>query len=164
MPINMLPQILKYFRAEKEWSLYILLIAAVLIVICASLWWSGCVFRGAAIPLIEIAMIEVIACSTVYLGTDAQIDTLTGQYYSDRETFAREETARMESVMSGFRIYKIIEIALIVIGVVLILVYRSRPMVMSAGAGLTLQAGVLLAFDLIASQRAQVYLEALRRA
>lgn len=164
MPIDMLPQILKYFRAEKEWSLYILIVAGVLIILSAVLWWSGNRFRGAAIPLTAIALIEVIAGATVYLRTDAQIDTLTGQYYIDKEAFAVGETARMEKVMSGFQIFKIIEIALLVVGAGMIIIYRARPFVVSAGVGLIIQAGILLGFDLIASQRAQIYLDMLRRA
>lgn len=164
MPINMLPQILLYFRAEKQWSLYILIVAAVAILFGAVLWWSGSRFRGAAIPLTAIAIIQLTAGGTIYMRTDAQIDTLTEQYYTDREAYAVAETARMEEVMSGFRFYEIMEIALIIGGLAMMVLLRKRPAYVGAGAGLILQAAIMLAFDLIASQRAQVYLDALRRA
>lgn len=163
MPINMLPPILKYFRAEKDAGFYIIVVGAVLILLSAWLWWSGSRYRAMAIPLTVFAILEVTVGTTIYLRTDKQIDTLTEQYYTDREQYGREETARMEKVMSGFRVYKVAEIVVLIAGLALLVVYRRRPTLAAVGAGLVLQAGILLAFDIIAAQRAQMYLDALRR-
>jgi hypothetical protein len=163
MPINMLPQILKYFRAEKEASTYILLIAAAIVLLSVWIWWRGSRYRAIAIPLTLLAVVELAAGATIYLRTDRQIDTLTEQYYSDREAYGREESARMERVVTSFRFYKIAEIVVLIAGLSMIAVYRARPALLAVGAGLVVQATILLIFDMIAAQRAQVYLDALRR-
>jgi hypothetical protein len=163
MPLNMLPFILKYFRAEKDAGFYILIVGAVIIALGAWLWWSGSRYRAMAIPLIAIAIIEVIVGSVIYTRSDKQIDTQTEQYYTDREAYAIAETARMEQVMSGFQIYKWIEISLMVVGAGLAIVYRKRPSFVGVGVGLLIQAAIMLGFDIFAAQRAQVYLDALHR-
>lgn len=163
MPFNMLPHILKYFRAEKDAGLYILIIGCAIIVLSAWLWWSGSRYRAMAIPLVVIALIEVTVGSVLYIRTDKQIDTLTEQYYTDREAYARAETARMERIMSRFTIYKVVEIVLLISGVVLATVYRSRPVLAGVGIGLMIQAAIMLGIDVVASQRAQVYLDTLYR-
>ena len=163
MPLNMLPFILKYFRAEKDAGFYIIIVGAVIIALSVWLWWSGSRFRAMAIPLVVIAIIEVVVGSVIYLRTDKQIDTLTEQYYTDREAFAIAETTRMERIMSGFQIYKWIEMGLLVVGLGLIVVYRKRPVLIGVGMGLVIQAAIMLGFDNVACERAQVYLEALYR-
>lgn len=163
MPFNMLPPILKYFRAEEDAGFYILVVGAVILLLSVWIWWSGTRYRAMAIPLAVFAILEVTVGATLYLRTDRQIDTLTEQYYSARERFAIEETARMERIMSAFGVYKIAEIAVLIAGLGLISVYRSRPSLAAVGAGLVVQATVLLIFDVIAAQRAQAYLDALRR-
>ena len=163
MPFNMLPHILKYFRAEKEAGLYILIIGAVVIVLSAWLWWSGNRYRAMAIPLTAFAIIELVIGSAIYLRTDKQIDTLTEHYYTDREAFALQETPRLEGIVSRFQIYKLIEVVLMVVGAGFIVVYRKRPALVGVGFGVVIQTAVLLGFDIMASQRAQVYLDALRR-
>lgn len=163
MPINMLPHILKYFRAEKDAGLYLLVIGGFFLLLGVGIWVSRSRIRATAIPLATIAIVELIVGATMYLRTDKQIDTITGLYYSDRAAYQQRETARMESVMSGLRIYKIIEAATIVAGLAMLAAYRKRSAVAAAGVGLVVQASLLLVFDLIASQRAQTYLEALRQ-
>lgn len=163
MPFNMLPHILKYFRAEKDAGLYILIVGCIIIALSAWLWWSGNRNRAMAIPLVVIALIEVTVGSVLYLRTDKQIDTLTEQYYTDREAFARAETARMERIMSSFTIYKVVEIILLISGAIHAVIYRNRPALAGVGIGLVIQAVVMLGFDILAAQRAQVYLDTLYR-
>jgi hypothetical protein len=159
----MLPHILKYFRAEKEAGLYTLVIGAIVVVLSVWLWWSGNRYRAMAIPLIAFAIIELVVGSTIYLRADKQIDTLTEQYYTDRDAFALQETSRLEDIMSDFQIYRIIEIVLMVVGAGFIVVCRKRPAFVGVGFGVVTQAAVLFGFDIMAAQRAQVYLDALRR-
>ena len=163
MPFDMLPHILKYFRAEKDAGFYIIVIGAAIIALSAWLWWSGNRYRAMAIPLLVIAIIEVVVGSSIYLRTDKQIDVLTEQYYTDRVAFERAETPRMEKIMSAFRIYKIIEIVLLVAGFAMAIVFRKRPIYMRVGIGLMIQAAIQFGFDIVAAQRAQVYLDAVRR-
>jgi hypothetical protein len=159
----MLPHILRYFRPEKEAGLYILIIGSVIILASAILWWSRNRYRAMAIPLGVIALIEVSVGGYLYLRTDHQIESLTERYYIDREDYAIAETARMEKVMAAFQIYKAIEIAMIVGGLALAVVFRKRPSYVGVALGLVVQGAIMLGFDIVASQRAQLYLDALRR-
>ena len=163
MPVDMLPHILRYFRAEKDAGLYVLIVGAVIIMTSAWIWWSRWRYRALVVPLSVIAVIEIIVGCTLYFGSDAQIDRLTGQYYSEREVFAVQETTRMERVVTSFAAYKLIEAALIVLGAGFAIVYRKRPTVVGVGVGLAVQAAIMLGFDILAAERAQVYLEALWR-
>lgn len=163
MPFNMLPYILRYLRAEKDAGLYILIVGAVIVALSLWLWWSGSRYRAMAIPLVVIALIELTVGTVLYLRTDKQIDTTTEQYFTDRDVFAVAETARMERIMTGFQIYKVIEIVLLVCGLGMAIVYRKRPPIVGIGAGLVVQSAIMLGFDIIAAQRAQLYLDALRR-
>ena len=163
MPFNVLPHILPYFRAEKQAALYMMIVGAIAILVAVWMWRSGNRYRGMAIPLTAIAIIQLVAGSAVYLRTDKQIDTLTEQYYSDAAGFLRDETIRMDKVISALRIYKVIEITLLIGGMAMILIYRRQPALLGAGIGLVLQSAILLAFDLIARKRADVYFDAIRR-
>ncbi len=163
MPLDMLPHILAYFRAEKTACSYLLLIAAAAIVVSAWLWWSKSSIRGMALPLTLIAIIQLVVGGTVYFRTDKQIDSLTEQYYSNPAAFKSAETGRMDKVMSSFRIYKVVEAVLLILGILIVVIFRAHPFRFSTGIGLVIQAGVLLAFDWMAAQRAAMYLDALNK-
>lgn len=163
MPNDMLPHILMYFRAEKTAGFYLLLIAVVAIAVSAWLWWSKSRIRGMALPLALIAIIELGVGGTVYLRTDRQIDSLTEQYYSNPVAYKSTEIARMGMVMTSFQIYKMVEMALLILGIALVVVFRARPFIFSIGVGLIVQMGILLAFDWLAAQRAALYMDAIGR-
>ena len=69
----------------------------------------------------------------------------------------------MAKVQKSFRIYKAIEIALLAAGLLGIFLLKDRPALHAAAIGLVLQAGLMLAFDLVAERRADVYLDQVRR-
>jgi|CXWL01.1.fsa_nt_gi hypothetical protein len=167
--MDLLPHILVYFRAEKEAAFWIIIVGGIALAASTWLWLAGIrrprggFHRGMAVPLASIAVIQLIAGGTIYLRTDAQIDRLTEQYYSDRAAFCTEETARMERVRAGLRFYQAIEIILMTAGLVLIIVYRCRPGWCAAGIGLVIQAGIMLVFDLAAAHRAEIYITSIKR-
>lgn len=151
-----------YFAGEKRESLLFIAAGAVAIVIAIVLWRGAGAFRGAAWPLIIVALIQIVVGGSIFLRTDGQVLALSAQLESDPSSFKTDERARMERVMSGFRMYKMIEIALLLTGVGLLVATRPPSIAAGVGLGLLLQASVMLAADVVAEHRARVYMQAMR--
>jgi hypothetical protein len=67
----------------------------------------------------------------------------------------------MQTVMANFKLYKSVELALLVIGACLIAFFSKWDAATAIGIGLVLQAGFTLALDLFAEARGEAYLRAL---
>lgn len=156
-------RLIRYFQAEKSESALFLLIGGLAIVASFFLWRSGGVWKPMIGPLLGIAAIQLVVGGSVYWRTDAQIADLTAKLQKSPQAFAAEEVPRMTTVMRNFRLYRGIEIGLIVIGAGLALFFRERIGWPAVGAGLLLQASVMLLLDFYAERRGEQYLEAVRR-
>lgn len=150
----------RYFAAEKSESLLFIAIGVIAIAIAIWLRITRSPYRAAAWPLIAIALIQIVVGSTVYLRTDKQVADL-------RVTFARGEKAaeisRMTTVMRAFALYRGIEIALAIAGLVMVFAARYSVAWRSAGIALAAQALLMLLADFIAEKRGAIYLDALRK-
>ena len=157
--------LLPYFRAERDEAIVFVAVGVLAIAAAAWLWTRVPRWRGAALPLAAIAAIQLVVGATVWQRTDAQVAALTARFAADRAAFKREEGARMLAVNRNFRIYKGIEVALIVVAVALLLASRRRGSAADGrrafwrafGAGLALQAGLMLTLDLFAEARGAAY-------
>ena len=158
----MMKEIAEYFAGEKQESL--LFIAAGLIAICVAvwLWTNGHRLRFMAIPLVVIALMQLVVGNTVYLRTESQVQGLITQSQSAPEQFRQDEVSRMQTVMKNFNIYKTTEMALLVLGVSLIGFLQRSDVAAGIGAGLVLQAAFTLALDMFAEARGQDYIVALK--
>jgi hypothetical protein len=76
-------------------------------------------YRGFAIPVILVGITQLVVGSTVYFRTDKQINQLENLYQQDKAAFAKAEIPRMDIVMKNFSLYKKVEIAFVVIGLLL---------------------------------------------
>lgn len=152
-----------YFSAEKQESLLFVLVGVAAIAASAYLLARRHRLRAMAYPLIAIALIQIAVGGSVYLRTDEQVATLQAQLALAPAAYRAEELARMDKVSAGFRLYKGIEIALIVAGAVMIAGFRRRQALLAAGIGLVLQASIMLVLDLFAERRAEHYIEAIRQ-
>lgn len=151
-----------YFAAEKGESVVFVACGAIALLVSAWLWISGNTYKGLAIPLVLIGLIQIGVGGAVYLRTDEQVATLTAQLASEPSAFAKAEAARMKKVLTSFRTYKLVELAIFALGVALTFAFAKRPMVYSAGIGCIAQAAVMLVCDLFAEHRGQAYLDAVR--
>ena len=70
------------------------------------------------------------------------------------------ELPRMTTVVRNFALYRWIEIALLLAGAAAFVAAARGSALRGAGAGLSLQAALMLVLDLFAERRAQVYLGA----
>ncbi len=155
--------IITYFKAEKRESLLFMAVGFAAITASVFLWRTDSPWRGMAYPLVAVALIQIVAGSTVYFRTDAQVLGLHGQLATDPDGYLETELPRMETVRRSFSLYKGIEITLLVLGVAGYFFFRERQALFAASLGLMLQSALMLALDLVAERRADVYLDHIRR-
>lgn len=163
-PVNeMHAAVISYFSGEKRESLLFLIAGGAAIAVSVWFWMARSPQRAMGWPLAAVALIQLVVGWTVYSRTDRQARDLHTLLAKDPPAFAGAEIPRMEAVRKSFRIYKAIEIALLVAGLAGMLFLRARPGFYWASLGLALQAALMLVFDLIAERRADVYVEQIRR-
>ena len=157
----MVKEMTEYFFGEKQESLLFIAVGLIAIGVAVWLWASGHRLRFIAVPLISIALMQLVVGTTVYLRTDTQLQTLVTQSQSAPAQFKQDDVVRMQTVMKNFNLYKTVEMVLLVLGVGLIGFFQRFDVAAGIGAGLVLQAGFTLALDLFAEARGQDYLSAL---
>ena len=159
----MLKEMTEYFAGEKQESLLFMAAGLIAIGVAVWLWTSGHRLRFMAVPLVVIALMQLVVGTTVYLRTETQWQSLVTQSQSAPAQFKQEEVRRMQTVMKNFNIYKTVEMVLLVVGVCLIGLLQRFDIAAGVGAGLVLQASFTLALDMFAEARGQDYLVALNR-
>jgi glucan phosphoethanolaminetransferase (alkaline phosphatase superfamily) len=158
--VNRLPFIDSYFGAEKLESLLFIVVGALAIALALVLLRRRSSLRGMAIPLIAVALIQLVVGGTVYLRSDAQAAQLQQQAREAPAEFKRSETTRMKTVMANFELYRSIEIGLLALGMAIVVLLRNHEFWFAFGLGLVLQAGFMLALDHFAEARAHDYFKA----
>lgn len=159
--MNRLPFIDSYFGAEKQESLLFIAVGLAAIALAVVLLRRRSRLRGMAIPLIAVALIQLVVGGTVYLRSDAQIAQLQQQAREAPAEFKRDEAARMRVVIANFELYRRIEISLLALGMAIVVLLRNREFWFAFGLGLVLQAGFMLALDHFAEARTHAYFKAL---
>jgi hypothetical protein len=157
-----LAALVRYFQAEKQAGALCLALGVVALAVSIAVWRSGWVFRAIVFPLGLVGVLQVGIGATLLLRTDRQVAGLARAFEESPEEAARIELARMARVNASFRLIEIFEIVLLAAGVVLAMGFRARPVLVGVGMGLVLQAGAMLVFDVIAEQRAHVYVDWLK--
>lgn len=157
--------IYKYFIAEKQESLLFLIIgiAAIMvgIIFLVFIKSNPSFFKGAAIPLLAIGIIQCVVGVTVYSRSDRQMKDIAYNIGMEPATYTKQvELPRMKKVMQGFVIYRWVEIALAITGLALIFFFKSNPdrsFWYGLGITLAIQAVLMLGADFFAEQRGKVY-------
>lgn len=163
--------IYKYFTGEKQESLLFLIIGIVTILLAVSFWFfiksNPAFFKGAAIPLLAIGLVQTVVGYSVYSRTDKQKTDIAYNIGMEPVSFVKHtEMPRMKKVMTNFVIYRWIEIAFIITGVVLIFLFRTnsdKTFWYGFGIALAIQAAVMLGADYFAEQRGKVYTAELKK-
>ena len=151
-----------YFVAEKQESVIFIIVALLAIGFSLWLWMNGHRLKSMAYPLVVIALMQIVVGGTIYLRTDTQLSALSAQLQMNPAALKAEETARMQTVMKNFSIYKSIEMLLLIIGVGMIAFLQHHDMAAGIGIGLVLQAAFTLTLDIFAEARGADYLSAVR--
>lgn len=159
----------KYFIAEKQESLLfvILGITAISVALIGLFYWKTPFWKGAAIPLILIALIQIIVGYTVFARSDKQRTDMVHTFETDPSKLQEQELPRMEEVNKNFITYRWTEIILLVAGIALAFVYNSNPdkqLIVGIGVALAIQAALMLGADMMAEKRAQQYTTGIKAA
>lgn len=155
--------IITYFKGEKRESLLFMAAGFASIAASVFLWRTDSAWQGMAYPLIAVALIQIVVGSTVYFRTDAQVLGLHTQLASDPAAYRAAELPRMETVRRSFNLCKGVEITLLVLSIAGYFFFRERQTLFAVSNGLMLQSALMLALDLVAERRADVYMDHIRR-
>lgn len=152
----------KYFIAEKYESLVFLVIGLAAIVIALIFYFStrSPIFKGAAIPLLVLGLVQAVAGYVVYYRSDDQRVSQVYAYDMNPGQLKTTELTRMRKVQTRFQLYRWVEIACVITGLLLFFLFRNNPSAnfwMGFGIALTLMAAELFIADLIAEKRAKIY-------
>ena len=152
----------KYFIAEKQESLVFLVIGIAAIGLALIFYFAvkTQAYRGAAIPLLFLGLLQAVAGYTVYLRSDDQRISQVYAYDMNPDQLKTTELTRMRKVKANFKIYRSVEITTILIGVALVFWSRGqlgKSFWFGLGLALTLITAELFIADYIAGKRASVY-------
>ncbi|HLO83138.1 MAG TPA: hypothetical protein VK166_19380 [Chitinophagaceae bacterium] len=157
----------KYFMAEKQESLLFVIIGVVTILAALAFYFliKSSFFKGAVIPLLVVGLIELVVGFTVYKRSDEDRIRNVYAYDMNPAELKQKEIPRMEKVNRNFVIYRWVELALLVTGLILSMVFGQNPgrsFWYGFGIALSLQAGIMLAADYFAEKRALKYTRGLQ--
>ena len=157
--------IYKYFIAEKQESLLFLIVGIAAIILAVVFFFfiktNPSFFKCAAIPFLAIGIIQCVVGYTVYARSDKQKMEIAYNIGVEPASYTKQvELPRMKTVMKSFVIYRWVEIAFIITGLVLIFLFRSNPdrsFWYGLGITLAIQAMIMLGADYFAEQRGKIY-------
>jgi uncharacterized membrane protein len=152
----------KYFTAEKSESLLFLIIGIIAILLSVAFFFflKGAIYKGAAWPLILIGLIQVVVGTTVYTRSDQQRIDIVYKYDMNPAELKTNELPRMQAVNRSFVIYRWVEIALLLTGLILLVLFRTQPgkvFWFGLGISLAIQSILMLGADYFAEKRALLY-------
>ncbi|MFZ1527190.1 MAG: hypothetical protein WAT19_00430 [Ferruginibacter sp.] len=156
----------KYFLAEKNATLFFLVLGIVSIAAAVILYFvmKTSWHKGFAIPLLVIGLLQGIVGYTVYKRCDADRKKNVYAFDMSPQLLKNQELPRMEKVSKNFSLYMWAEILLLLAGIGLYVYARNndaRIFWSGFGLALALQALISLGFDYFAQQRAKLYTKGL---
>jgi hypothetical protein len=163
--------IYRYFTGEKQESLLFLIVGIVAVLLAVVFWFfiksNPNFFKGAAIPLLAIGLIQMVVGYSVYSRTDKQRSDIAYNIGMEPVNYVKQtELPRMKTAMKNFVIYRWVEIAFIITGLVLIFLFRlnaDKTFWYGFGVALAIQAVIMLGADYFAEQRGKVYTSELQK-
>ena len=149
-----------YFKGEiaESYLFLILGIAGLSISSYLILTKSASFWKGFAIPFILVSVLEIIVGITLIYRSPKDIIRVENYIKHDPSKIKTFEIPRMEKVLKNFVVFRYIEIALILAG---LLIYFSfeNTFWKGIGIGLLIQASVVLTLDYFAERRGYIYTE-----
>jgi hypothetical protein len=149
-----------YFSAERIESLVFIAVSVLALAAAA-----GCVlvlrkpfFSGLALTLSVVAALQLIVGITIYQRSPQDTVRVQQMLQSSPQRIQSEEVPRMRVVMRNFRIYLVVEVALLLISLVVLTSATHGTFLRGAAIGMAIQAASTAVLDLIAAQRGDAYL------
>lgn len=154
-----------YFTEERIESLFFIIIGSIAILLASFflLIIKYSFFKGMAVPLIVIGIIQMVVGISIYNRSSKDIERVKYFVKQEPKKIQTEELPRMKKVIKNFIIYKWIEIVLIIASIILLVLFYASPQTYWKGLalGLLIQAIIMFLLDIMAEKRAVVYLEKL---
>lgn len=155
----------KYFMEEKQAGLIFLVIGSLAMIVAIVFIFliksNPSFFKGVAIPLIAIGLIQGIVGYTVYSRSNQQRKDTAYQMGLEPVPFVKtSELPRMQKVLKSFTLLMIVEVVLLVVGIGLFLYFnKSTDKMFWKGLGLSLAIMALLSgvLDFLAEKRGKQY-------
>jgi hypothetical protein len=156
--------VVKYFQAEKIYCVVGGFASAVSILVGLYFLFKERhpFYTGIAYPFLILGFFFLVICTTIVLRTASDISRVNTAVERNDRDGVQKEAARMEKVMASFRVVIIVEIVLIIASVIILFVMKHQLLGKGIAAGLLIQAGFFLAFDLLAQSRGKEYVHLLR--
>ncbi|MEJ7626410.1 MAG: hypothetical protein WKF35_06085 [Ferruginibacter sp.] len=153
-------RVVNYFKAEKlESAIFVVVgIIAVVISIYFLVKLQQPYYNGMAYALIAIALLQLTVGASVYLRSDKDIARVNQMIASNPDQISTIEKPGMEVVMKKFVLYRWIEIAQIITGIILFFSFQHGSSWKGLGLGMMITGGLMLLFDLVAEKRGHTYL------
>ncbi|KAB7731217.1 hypothetical protein F5984_10465 [Rudanella paleaurantiibacter] len=157
--------VIKYFTGEKAES-YLFIIAGVLALALAFYFvfaLKTTFWKGVAVPFVTVALLELIVGYTIVTRSPKDIVRVEAWISQQPLKIKTDEIPRMQVVMRNFVVFRYMEIALILLGIVLMYSTLNDTFWRGLGLGLFMQAGIVLSLDFFAERRGHLYLEYLNQ-
>jgi hypothetical protein len=100
--------------------------------------------------------------STVWIRSPKDIIRVNQIVATEKAKIQTEEIPRMEVVMKNFDLYRWIEIALLLVGILMFFYFQPNTFLKGIGLGLATQSAFMLLLDFFAESRGKSYLEYLQ--
>jgi phosphate/sulfate permease len=152
--------VIKYFHGEKSESYIFMMIGVVafamalyfIFALKTSFW------KGVAAPFIIVALLEFVVGYTIVTRSPKDIKRVETYLQQAPQSVKSIEIPRMEKVLSNFAVYRYVEIALIILGIVLMYSSMQDTFWRGIGLGLFIQASIVLCLDFFAERRGNAYI------
>jgi hypothetical protein len=152
--------IVKYFNREKSESYIFILIGVIAFAMALYFYFTlkTSFWKGVAIPFIIVALLEFIVGYTIVTRSSKDIIRVQTYIKNEPQKIQIDEILRMEKALSNFVIYRYVEIALIILGIVLMYSSMHDTFWRGIGLGLFIQASIVLSLDFFAERRGLNYI------
>ena len=157
----------KYFNAEKNESLLIIMIGIVAIVLAIVFFFylKSNWHKGAAVPLLIVGFMHLVIGSVVFKKSDKDRIRVTYAYDMNPGDISSKEIPHIELVNKNLIIYRYIEIVLLLVGIGVYFFFKSKPdkgFWVGVGITLAIEAAVSLGAVYFAEKRATDYTNQLK--
>lgn len=153
-----------YFNAEKAESLVFIGfgIFAIVLSVYFSFFIKDNFWKGLAIPLVLFSFVQIAIGTTIFARSPKDNLRVENILKYEPQKIQTEEIPRMEKVMKNFVYYRYFEIAMMILGLVLMFSLSNYGFWKGFGLGLFMQCAVLLSLDFFAEKRGHFYIEHLQ--
>jgi hypothetical protein len=152
--------VIKYFDGEKAESYIFMMIGVVALAMALYFLFAlkTSFWKGVAVPFIIVALLEFVVGYTIVTRSPKDLVRVETYLHQAPQNIKTIEKPRMEKVMKNFVVYRYVEIALIILGIVLMYSSMHDTFWRGIGLGLFIQASIVLCLDFFAERRGNIYI------